>query len=443
MGSTLTHCVSNVYKHIILFFEQKSKTIKLLLCFQKPFIRFHLLSDTIETKNEHTNQPLEGYLSGMFLKSIETINNDRIVQFHFSSESKNLFLICEFFSKHPNYYITDAKFNILYAFHPSRQLTYQFPASNSPLFSQKNLLSHAEIEKYYSDLEKSQTFGKEKKLLENKLKKKLKKMHARKVSLDQSIENCKNWESVQHEGDLIKANLNLFKKGQLDIVVQDWLSNQSRTIQVNPKLTPQEEMTMRFQRARKLHRGLTPLMDQKKKINQKIEIVEKQLEELTKISSLPELERKKNQILSSETRASPLIQKQKASLPYHAFQSTTGMQIWVGKNAKANEKLTFQAANGHDWWLHVQGSPGSHVIIKTNKGQPPDPDTLQDAMQLALFYSKAKEQGGAEVCVTQRKYVSRFGKGQSGKVQISKHSTNWVNLDIGRYKRIKERKNQA
>ncbi len=222
--------------------------------------------------------------------------------------------------------------------------------------------------------------------------------------------------------------------------MQDWLTDQPYLIQIDPRSTPQEKMSQCYQRSRKLQRGLIPLLDQLEKVAQKIEITEKQLDELAEIHSMAELAEKKNQILPSQNKPGHATKKERKALPYHAFQSSSGMQIWVGKNAKANEWLTFHAANGNDWWLHVQGSPGSHVIIKVNKGQQPDPDTLQDAMQLALFYSQSKDQGEAEITVTQRKYVSRFGKGQSGKVQLSKHTTNWVHLDRERCKRIKERK---
>lgn len=114
------------------------------------------------------------------------------------------------------------------------------------------------------------------------------------------------------------------------------------------------------------------------------------------------------------------------------------MKIWVGKNAKMNEKLTFQLANGRDWWLHVSGYPGSHVIIKMNKDQEPDPETLKDAFQLALYHSKARDMGEGEICFTQRKYVSRLGRKKTGLVQISKHQTAWIRADPVRLQALKK-----
>lgn len=96
-------------------------------------------------------------------------------------------------------------------------------------------------------------------------------------------------------------------------------------------------------------------------------------------------------------------------------------------------------ANGRDWWLHVRGCPGSHVIIRLDKNLEPDSETLKDALQLALYYSKARHQGEGEICFTQRKYVSRLGKNKTGLVQISKHQTAWIRLDPVRLQALKDR----
>jgi len=64
---------------------------------------------------------------------------------------------------------------------------------------------------------------------------------------------------------------------------------------------------------------------------------------------------------------------------------------------------------------------------------------LQDALQLALHYSKAKNRGEAEVCLTQRKFVSRLKKGKTGQVQISKHKIIFIRFDPKRHLHIKER----
>lgn len=111
-----------------------------------------------------------------------------------------------------------------------------------------------------------------------------------------------------------------------------------------------------------------------------------------------------------------------------------------GKSAKDNDKLTFACANGSDYWLHARDVPGSHVVLHLGKQREPDEESLKDATQAALFFSKAKDNQEGEVCITQCKYVARFGKNQPGKVQISQHRIAYAKLDVERLRKLRERK---
>jgi len=45
-----------------------------------------------------------------------------------------------------------------------------------------------------------------------------------------------------------------------------------------------------------------------------------------------------------------------------------------------------------DWWLHVAGHPGSHVVIRSHDNDLPQalPETLRDAAALAAKHSKVR-----------------------------------------------------
>ena len=106
----------------------------------------------------------------------------------------------------------------------------------------------------------------------------------------------------------------------------------------------------------------------------------------------------------------------------------------MGKSAKDNDQLTFRYANGSDYWLHARNVPGSHVILRVVKGKEPDAESIKDAMQLALAYSRSPEEG--EICLTQCKYVARQGR-EAGKVHVSKHKVAYAKKDPQRLKRLK------
>jgi predicted ribosome quality control (RQC) complex YloA/Tae2 family protein len=77
-------------------------------------------------------------------------------------------------------------------------------------------------------------------------------------------------------------------------------------------------------------------------------------------------------------------------LPCRRYLTTDGYEILAGRNNIQNEQLTFHTASRRDWWFHVKGLPGTHVILKTkpNEDMPSD-NAVLEAASLAAFFSKA------------------------------------------------------
>ena len=81
--------------------------------------------------------------------------------------------------------------------------------------------------------------------------------------------------------------------------------------------------------------------------------------------------------------------------------------------------------------------PGSHVVVRLEKGADPPPDTLKDAATLALLYSDFKKSGKGDVIYTRRKYV-RKAKGRSpGTVTVTQEKAIYIQLDRTRLDRLK------
>jgi len=75
-----------------------------------------------------------------------------------------------------------------------------------------------------------------------------------------------------------------------------------------------------------------------------------------------------------------------------------GFEVLIGKGDADNDTLTFKVANPHDFWLHVAGVPGSHVVIRNpDKLSELPRDVLERTAELAAFYSKARDGGKVEV----------------------------------------------
>lgn len=94
-------------------------------------------------------------------------------------------------------------------------------------------------------------------------------------------------------------------------------------------------------------------------------------------------------------------------------------EIRVGRNAQTNDILTFEYANDDDLWLHVNGFPGSHVVIRTKEGQETPKNVILEASRLAVYNSKARGQGTVKVICTERKNVSKTDKHNMGQVSVN------------------------
>ena len=116
------------------------------------------------------------------------------------------------------------------------------------------------------------------------------------------------------------------------------------------------------------------------------------------------------------------------SRPFH-YISSDGYHIYVGKNNYQNEELTFKLATGNDWWFHVKGIAGSHVIVKSNGEELPD-RVFEEAGRLAAHYSQARGQEKVEVDYTQKKNVKKPNGSKPGFVVYYTNYSLVIDSDI-------------
>ena len=94
-----------------------------------------------------------------------------------------------------------------------------------------------------------------------------------------------------------------------------------------------------------------------------------------------------------------------------------GFEVLIGKGDVDNDRLTFKVAAPLDWWLHVAGAPGSHVIIRNpDKLSDAPREVLERAAELAAFHSKARDGGKVEVHICRVADVSKPRGFEPGKV---------------------------
>jgi predicted ribosome quality control (RQC) complex YloA/Tae2 family protein len=104
------------------------------------------------------------------------------------------------------------------------------------------------------------------------------------------------------------------------------------------------------------------------------------------------------------------------------YELPGGWRVLVGRTDADNDRLSLKVAGPNDWWFHVRGMPGSHVVLQCPAGEEPDRDTLKRAAAVAAYHSKARAGGVVPVSCTRAKYVTKPRGAEVGTVQIRKET---------------------
>jgi predicted ribosome quality control (RQC) complex YloA/Tae2 family protein len=206
-------------RKFVLELEKEGIHIHLLLCFQEPFLRFHLFTGHFKKKQTPVNKKLETYVKGASLRLFEQVGQDRVLKIELSQKGQLHHILGEFFPKRPNLYLTQASGHILWSLNPVVSDLYQPATYNPNVLRQENnkILSNSEIEILYRDREREAAFIHEKQQLLKTIQKRLKRALQLREKSKQDLECCLDWSRVQHQGKLIQANLFHIQKGATSV----------------------------------------------------------------------------------------------------------------------------------------------------------------------------------------------------------------------------------
>ncbi len=126
---------------------------------------------------------------------------------------------------------------------------------------------------------------------------------------------------------------------------------------------------------------------------------------------LLQLQKQKSGVQVSDTRTAP----------FYEFSSPSGYKVLVGKSARSNRILTFNLAKSHDYFFHIRGYPGAHVVLFSEGKNPSEEDILFCA-GLAIRFSRARR-GRFEVLYAPISAVYRKKGMKEGEVLLRSFKT--------------------
>ena len=236
-------------------------------------------------------------------------------------------------------------------------------------------------------------------------------------------------ERLRQLGDIVTANIHAIRKGQKILEAVDFYDEEMPVIKIplSEVLSPQEN-------AAKFYKDYTRMKNAQKELTHQLEIGNLELsyllsvlEELNRAQTEQELEEIRQELQNGGylRRDAGKKKMKQAKLQLKRYESTDGFGIYVGRNNRQNEELTFKLAARNDIWLHAQKVHGSHVIIASGGREVPD-DTITEAAQLAAYYSEAAQGQNVPVDVTPVKQIKKPSGGKPGMVIYHTYRTVYV-----------------
>ncbi|MCJ7830009.1 MAG: NFACT RNA binding domain-containing protein [Desulfobacterales bacterium] len=118
----------------------------------------------------------------------------------------------------------------------------------------------------------------------------------------------------------------------------------------------------------------------------------------------------------------PINRSAPISPRFHRYELPGGWIVLAGASDADNDRLSLKEARPTDWWFHVRGMSGSHVVLRSRPGEEPDARTLKQAAAIAAYHSKARQGGVVGVACTRVRYVSKPRGARAGTVGIRRET---------------------
>ena len=241
-------------------------------------------------------------------------------------------------------------------------------------------------------------------------------------ALQEDLLHAEDAEGQRMLADTIMANLYQLHKGQSSAELVNIYDGNTVTIKLNPILSPSDNAQAYYKKYNKYKRAQSEL-------RQQIEATESMLTYLASLDASLLTATTKNEIeeIRQEMVTAGLIReigkKKKTALqksqPLH-LKLREGVDLYIGKNNKQNDYVTFTVGGPRDLWLHTKDIPGSHVIMKATS---PTAEDIALAVELAAYFSKARSGSNVPVDCVERRYVKKPAGAKPGFVIFTNQRT--------------------
>uniref|UniRef100_A0A7C2HZQ7 Rqc2 homolog RqcH n=1 Tax=Ammonifex degensii TaxID=42838 RepID=A0A7C2HZQ7_9THEO len=266
------------------------------------------------------------------------------------------------------------------------------------------------LDRFHQARTRAAAFTAQRRRLEQWVGREINRLHRKSESVA-AVLNDPDPERYRLYGELLTANLYRLKPGEKEAILENfYLPDAPRvSIPLDPALTPAQNAQLYFKKHAKARAARQHAAREKERLDEELAYlatVATAIEQATGLEDLQEVAVELAEQGYLGTSRTSTKKEQKDRPQPLKIMATGGLTIFVGKNNRQNDYVTFRLAGPDDVWLHARGVPGAHVILKTGT-QEPSPAALAEAGALAAYFSQARHAGSVPVDWTRRANVQR------------------------------------
>lgn len=285
------------------------------------------------------------------------------------------------------------------------------------------------IHQYYSEQRNLQRFGQLRHQLSQRLAALQKKLRHKVNDFQSRLQQSDEADRYRNHADLLMAYSYQWQPGMTVMTLPDFETGAAIAISLNPEKNAVQNAQAFYKRHQKLKRSRHAILPLLAEAQAELTYLEQsdvaiaQIDTYQTPNDLTALEEIYDELIQQGYLSDPERRDRPSHpTPVHRYTSPNGYEIWVGRNNRQNDDLTFRIANDYDLWFHTQEIPGSHVLLRLPPGTVPDEADLQHTANLAAYYSRARQSDQAPVVYTEPKHVYKPKGAKPGTV-VYKHET--------------------
>ena len=248
-----------------------------------------------------------------------------------------------------------------------------------------------------------------------------KKLQARRASLGEQAVGEEDVARLRSYGEWILAYAWKIQPG--DTILEADTGEETLTIPLDPTLSPSENAQGYFARYHKAKRAAEKIPGLLARVDRDLAWLDQLESDAHLADNTPQLEEVRTALLDAGLVSEPRGKRPRPARSQPIRVTTPeGFQVLIGRNAMQNEQVTWKLAGPEDVWLHAQGVPGSHVVIRAAGREVPE-EVIQRVAGWAAWRSQARRDAKVPVMVTRRRHLRKLKGGRPGQVRVLQHRT--------------------